>query len=489
MTERDNDGPMSLSTSPLADIGVIGLAVMGRNLALNIVDHGFSVAVHDRDAVLLAEFAASGVASSAHDDLSSFVAALAPPRRILLMIRAGSPVDEVLTGLLPLLDAGDVVIDGGNSQFQDTERRVALTAASGVHFVGAGVSGGEEGARRGPAIMPGGAVSGWSTVAPILQSIAAVADDGVPCCDWMGSGGAGHFVKMVHNGIEYADMQLISETYALLLASGRSHVEMSRVFADWASGRLRSYLVEITSHILAHTDSDGSPLVEHILDVAGQKGTGRWSVVAGLDLGEPVSLIAEAVFARNLSAAKDERLVAAQIYGSPTSMPEVSVSDLEEALFAAKLVSYAQGFATLRAASEHHGWHLRLERIASVWRAGCIIRAAFLDDVARVLADEPLLPNLLLAPRFADELRRCVPGWRRVTTAALASGIAVPGLTAALSFFDAYRTAHSAANLLQAQRDYFGAHTYERTDRARGEFFHTDWTGIGSGTAFGGSEA
>ena len=466
-----------------ADVGLIGLAVMGQNLVLNLADHGHSVAVHNRTTSVTDEFLigeAAGKSITGHGELGDFVADLSSPRRIILLVKAGSAVDAVLSDLLPLLDDGDIVIDGGNSLYSDTERRVKEAAAVGVRYVGAGVSGGEEGARNGPSIMPGGDSEAWPHIRDMLRSIAATADDGEPCCDWLGSGGAGHYVKMVHNGIEYGDMQVIAEAYSLMKASGMSHSEMSETFRTWGDGVLDSFLVDITSEILATVDDDGSPLVENILDAAGQKGTGKWTVISSMELGQPVSLVAEAVYARIVSSFKELRVRAAATREAGSVTVDVSPDDLRDALYASKIVSYAQGFMLLQAASDEHGWDLDLAKVASLWRAGCIIRAAFLDDVMASFGAG--VDHLLLDPGFAQRVRDAEPGWRRVVAAAVTAGVPVPAYSSALAFYDAFFSEQVSANLIQAQRDYFGAHTYERVDRPRGEYFHTDWTGHGGKT-------
>jgi 6-phosphogluconate dehydrogenase len=466
-----------------ADVGLIGLAVMGQNLVLNLADHGHRVAVYNRTTSVTEEFLAGGAAGKAvagHTELKDFVAGLAVPRRIILLVKAGAPVDAVLGSLVPLLDGGDIVIDGGNSLYSDTERRATEMASHGIRFVGAGVSGGEEGARNGPSIMPGGDREAWPQISDMLRSIAARADDGTPCCDWLGPGGAGHYVKMVHNGIEYGDMQVIAEAYSLMKASGMTHAAMSETFAEWGEGILDSFLIDITADILATTDEDGSPLVEKILDAAGQKGTGKWTVISSMELGQPVSLVAEAVYARMVSSFKELRVRVAAERPDRQVAVDVSVDDLRDALFASKIVSYAQGFMLLRAASEEHGWDLDLAKVASLWRAGCIIRAAFLDDVMQAFSAGT--DNLLLDPGFALRVRDAEAGWRRVVSAAVMAGVPVPAYSSALAFYDAFGSAQGSANLIQAQRDYFGAHTYERVDRPRGEFFHTDWSGRGGPT-------
>ncbi|MEO6651493.1 MAG: decarboxylating NADP(+)-dependent phosphogluconate dehydrogenase [Ilumatobacteraceae bacterium] len=464
-----------------ADIGLIGLAVMGRNLVLNMARNGYEVAVYNRTTSRMTEFV-DGDASEAsvigHEELGDLVSSLSSPRIVMLMVEAGDPVDAVIGDLVDLLDQGDIVIDGGNADYVDTERRCADLGERGILFVGAGVSGGEEGALNGPSIMPGGAPDAWPHVQPILQSIAAVADDGSPCCEWVGRGGAGHFVKMVHNGIEYGDMQVIAEAYSVMQASGMTNAEMAATFADWNAGQLESFLIEITADILATESPDGEAVVDQILDSAGQKGTGRWTAMYGFELGQPVSLIAEAVIARVVSALVDQRRQAADILTGPSrtlSADEVPLDDLRDAVYASKVVSYAQGFAMLAAASAEHDWDLDLERTAAIWRAGCIIRASFLDDIMAVFADTPDIASLLLADTFAEAIGTAQSGWRRTIVAGVANGIPLPAFSSALAFYDGYRSERLPANLIQAQRDYFGAHTYERIDQPRGEHFHTEW--------------
>jgi len=478
------------------DIGLIGLAVMGQNLALNMNDRGFRVAVHNRttavtDVFLAGPAAGTGIVGAA--TLDDLVNLLEPPRRILLMVKAGPPVDAVISSLLPLLEAGDIVIDGGNSHYRDTIRRTGELEAHGLLFVGAGISGGEEGARHGPSIMPGGSPRAWPAVRDVLQSIAARVADGTPCCDWVGSDGAGHYVKMVHNGIEYGDMQVIAEAYDLMRRGlGLGHDEMAEVFAGWNRGRLRSYLIEITAAIMAFRQ-DGAPLVEKVLDAAGQKGTGRWTVESALQLGSPVTLVASAVFARIVSSLLEQRAAAATALGGPAPIVEGDrdeiLSDLEDALHASKLVSYAQGFMLMQQAAAEHGWDLDYGGIALLWREGCIIRAAFLDEIRNAFSRSPRPANLLLDPFFAEAVNAAAPGWRRTVTRAVGAGIPVPAYSSALAFFDAFRTRRLPANLIQAQRDYFGAHTYERADHPRNEFFHTDWTESGTGAASGSYQA
>ncbi|MDR0683804.1 MAG: decarboxylating NADP(+)-dependent phosphogluconate dehydrogenase [Spirochaetaceae bacterium] len=473
-----------------ADIGLVGLAVMGENLVLNMESKGFTVAVYNRTAARVDEFLGgrgAGKRISGHRDIASFVAALKKPRKVFIMVKAGAAVDDTMARLFDALEGGDVIIDGGNSNYQDTARRAALAESKGFLYVGAGVSGGEEGALRGPSIMPGGSLAAWPLVKPILQKIAAQTD-GCPCCDWVGENGAGHFVKMVHNGIEYGDMQLICEVYQMLKdLLGLSYPEMRDVFDEWNRGRLCSYLVEITRDILGFNDEDGQPLVEKILDTAGQKGTGKWTGIAALDAGVPLTLIAEAVFSRCLSAVKDERVKASGVFRAPgISAPadrRAFIEDLEKALYAAKLISYAQGFLLMREAAREHGWKLNYGGIAMMWRGGCIIRSVFLGKIKEAYEKNGGLENLLLDPFFASTINDAVGALRRVAAAAVLNGIPAPALTSALSYFDAYRSERLPANLLQAQRDYFGAHTYERTDRKRGEFFHTNWTGHGGSTS------
>ncbi len=416
--------------------------------------------------------------------VEALVSALKRPRKVMLMVKAGWPVDAIIESLVPLLEAGDIIIDGGNSHYPDSTRRTKELGEKGILFVGAGVSGGEEGARFGPSIMPGGAAEAWPHIKPIFQAIAAKVADGTPCCDWLGEEGAGHFVKMVHNGIEYGDMQLIGEAYDLMQHGlGMDADEISAVFAEWNQGKLESYLIEITADILAFKDEDGTPMVDKILDTAGQKGTGKWTAVSALDMGTPLTLIGEAVFSRFLSALKEERVAAAQELGSPVTPfnedKSAYTNDLRDALYAAKIISYAQGYMLFRAASQEFGWRLEYGKIALMWRGGCIIRAAFLDDIKAAYANNPELSNLLLDPFFKEQMQAGEAAWRRVVAKAVKAGIPVPAMSSALAFYDGYRRDRLPANLLQAQRDYFGAHTYERVDKPRGEFFHTNWTGSG----------
>ncbi|MBU1694692.1 MAG: decarboxylating NADP(+)-dependent phosphogluconate dehydrogenase [Verrucomicrobia bacterium] len=474
-----------------ADIGVMGLAVMGENLILNMESRGFTVACFNRTAAKVEAFVqgrAKGKKIIGCLALEDFCRVLRRPRKVMLMIKAGAPVDAQIEALLPHLEPGDVIIDGGNSLFSDSRRRAGALAARGLLFVGTGVSGGEEGALTGPSLMPGGHAEAWPLLQPIFQAIAARVD-GTPCCDWIGPDGAGHFVKMVHNGIEYGDMQMIAEAYALLRgALGLSADELSAVFRDWNGGELNSYLVEITADILARKDEvTGQPLLDVILDTAGQKGTGKWASQAALDLGAPAPTMAEAVFARCLSAIKEERVTASVLLAGPKRKPLASrdpfIEAVRRALYASKICSYAQGFQIMRAAAKEYGWALRYGSIAMIWRGGCIIRAQFLGRLKEAFEREPGLPNLLVAPYFRKALKRCQAGWRRAVAAAIKLGIPAPAFSSALAYYDAYRSGQLPANLLQAQRDYFGAHTYERTDKPRGQFFHTNWTGHGGTTA------
>ncbi len=470
-----------------ADIGLIGLAVMGQNLVLNMDDHGFTVAVFNRTVSKVDDFIngnAKGTKVIGTHSLEELVSVLKRPRRVMLMVKAGPAVDKFIDMLIPLLEEGDIIIDGGNSNYRDTMRRTEYVESKGLLYVGTGVSGGEEGARHGPSLMPGGSPKAWPHIKPIFQAIAAKVDDGVPCCDWVGENGAGHFVKMVHNGIEYGDMQLIAESYDLMkTALGMSHDEMHQVFAEWNRGKLDSYLIEITRDIMAFRDEDGEPLVEKILDAAGQKGTGKWTAASALEMGIPLSLITEAVLARFLSALKEERVAASKVLTGPTPKYEgdkaAFVDDLREALYAAKIVSYAQGYMLMRAAAQEYGWNLNYGGIALMWRGGCIIRSVFLGKIKEAFDRNPDLTNLLLDPYFKGEVEAAQPAWRRVVARAVEMGVPLPAMSSALTFFDGYRNERLPANLIQAQRDYFGAHTYERIDRPRGEFFHTNWTGRG----------
>jgi 6-phosphogluconate dehydrogenase len=474
------------------DIALIGLAVMGQNLILNMADQGYTVVAYNRTTSKVDDFLNGAARGNAHvvgaHSIEELVASLTRPRKIMLMVKAGAAVDEFIEALLPHLSAGDVVIDGGNSHFPDSARRCTYLAAKGILFVGAGVSGGEEGARRGPSIMPGGNPAAWPIVKDIFQAISAKTPDGSPCCEWVGEGGAGHYVKMTHNGIEYGDMQLTCEAYHLMRDGlGMSAGQMSEAFTRWNKTELDSYLVEITADILARADDDGSPLVDKILDAAGQKGTGKWTSVSSLDLGVPVTLIAEAVYARCLSALKDDRVAASTVLTGPT--PHIPgaratiVEDIRQALLASKIVSYAQGYMLMRQAARENGWNLNYGGIAMMWRGGCIIRSVLLGRIKEAFDRSPDLANLLVDDYFRGLVDACQTSWRKVVARAAVAGIPVPAFSTALSFYDGYRCARLPANLLQAQRDYFGAHTYERIDRPRGEFFHTNWTGTGGDVA------
>ena len=476
-----------------ADVGLIGLAVMGQNLVLNMADQGFTVAVYNRTTSVTEEFV-GGRAKDASvigvHSLEELVGALEPPRRVMLMVQAGRAVDAVIEALVPLLDEGDVIVDGGNSNYEDTVRREASLREHGLRFLGTGVSGGEEGARFGPSIMPGGEPEAWERLRPVFEAVAAKVD-GEPCVAWMGESGAGHYVKMIHNGIEYGDMQLIAEAYQLLRDGlGFEPPVLRQLFDRWNQGVLDSYLIEITRDILGTVDEDGNLVLDLILDRAGQKGTGRWTAVGALEAGQPVTLITEAVFARMLSALKDERERAATLLEGPpgrlaasadTERRDAFVDDLEQALYASKIVSYAQGYMLMRATARERDWSIDLGATARIWRGGCIIRSRFLNDITAAYQADPELENLMLAPFFREALAHADTAWRRVIAAAVTAGIPVPAMSAALAFFDGYRSARLPANLLQAQRDYFGAHTYERVDKPRGQFFHTDWIGSGGG--------
>ncbi len=476
-------------TENKCDIGLIGLAVMGQNLVLNMSDHGFKVAVFNRTVSKVDDFingsAAGRTIYGAHS-IKELVGMLASPRRVMLLVKAGQAVDDFIEALIPHLDPGDIIIDGGNSNYNDTMRRTVYVESKGLLYIGTGVSGGEEGARRGPSIMPGGSPAAWPHVKPIFQAVSAKVDEGVACCDWVGENGAGHFVKMVHNGIEYGDMQLICEAYQLLKEGlGMSNEEMHQVFAEWNKGKLDSYLIEITRDILAYKNEAGDYVVDQILDTAGQKGTGKWTGISALDMGTPLTLIVEAVFARCVSALYDERQVAAQALSGPTAKFQgdkvAFINDLRDALYASKIMSYTQGYMLLRAAAQEYKWNLNYGGIALMWRGGCIIRSVFLGKIKEAFDKNPTLTNLLLDDYFKAEVEAAQAAWRRVIAKAVELGIPAPAMSSALTFFDGYRHARLPQNLLQAQRDYFGAHTYERVDRPRGEFFHTDW--IGSGAA------
>jgi 6-phosphogluconate dehydrogenase len=475
-----------------ADIGLIGLAVMGENLVLNMESHGFTVAVFNRTTSKVDAFVggrAKGKKIVGTHTVQELVDALKRPRKIMVMVKAGPPVDDVINELVPLLEPGDILIDGGNSAFEDSTRRTRDLKAKGLLFIGTGVSGGEEGALKGPSIMPGGNPDAWPHLKPIFQSIAAKVADGTPCCDWVGPEGAGHYVKMVHNGIEYGDMQLICEAYHVLRELlGMEPDAIHDVFARWNKGPLDSYLIEITRDILAYKDPEtGRPMIDLILDAAGQKGTGKWTVISASNLGVPLTLIAEAVFARCLSAQKDERVAASKVLKGPAPPSGIDrpamVDAIEHALYASKIISYAQGFALMDAMARESRWEINKGAVALMWRGGCIIRSAFLGKIKEAFDRDPGLANLLLDPYFRGEIDRCQAGWRRACGAAIAGGIPLPAMTSALAYYDGYRSERLPANLLQAQRDYFGAHTYERVDQPRGKFFHTNWTGRGGSTS------
>jgi len=474
-----------------ADIGLIGLAVMGENLVLNMERNGYTVAVYNRTVEKVDRF----INGRGKDkkfigakNIEDFVESLERPRKVMLLVKAGKPVDDFIEMVLPHLEKGDIIIDGGNSHFPDSVRRTRYVESKGMLFIGTGVSGGEEGALMGPSIMPGGSADAWPHVKEIFQAISAKVEDGSPCCDWVGSDGAGHFVKMVHNGIEYGDMQLISEAYNLMKnLLGMNADEMHEVFASWNKGDLDSYLIEITRDILGFRDEDGEPLLEKILDTAGQKGTGKWTGIEALNLGIPLTLIGESVFARCLSALKEERVAASKVLSGPRASfsgdKKQFLHDISRALYASKIVSYAQGYTLMREAAKEYGWDLNYGNIALMWRGGCIIRSVFLGKIKDAFDANPELANLLLDPFFREKVENAQEGWRRVVSTALTNGIPVPAFTTALNYFDGYRTDRLPANMLQAQRDYFGAHTYERIDKPRGEFFHTNWTGRGGDTS------
>ena len=470
-----------------ADFGLIGLAVMGQNLVLNIADHGYTVAVFNRTVSKVDDFLAGeakGKSIVGAHSIEELVGLLKRPRRVMLLVKAGPAVDDFIAKLMPHLEAGDIIIDGGNSNFQDSMRRTQYVEEKGKLYIGTGVSGGEEGARHGPSLMPGGSPPAWPHIRAIFQAVAAKAPDGTPCCDWVGENGAGHFVKMVHNGIEYGDMQLICEAYSMMAAIGMTAGEMHEVFAEWQKGDLNSYLIEITRDILAKADPEtGQPMVDVILDTAGQKGTGKWTVITALDTGMPLTLIGEAVFARCLSALKEERVAASKVLRGPKASFRgdrvAFVEDIRQALYASKICSYAQGYQLMRAAADEYGWNLNYGGVAMMWRGGCIIRSQFLGKIKEAFDRRPNLVNLLLDPYFKSAVRKANSSWRRTVTKAVKMGIPVPAFSAALAFYDGYRRERLPANLLQAQRDYFGAHTYERVDKPRGQFFHTNWTGTG----------
>lgn len=474
-----------------SDIGVIGLAVMGQNLILNMNDNGFHVVAYNRTTSKVDDFLqgpAKGTNIVGAHSLEELVGQLATPRKVMLMVRAGNVVDAFIDQLVPLLEPGDIIIDGGNTNYPDTNRRVASLKDKGIHFIGTGVSGGEEGARFGPSIMPGGSPEAWDAVKPIFQAIAAKTEDGEPCCDWVGNDGAGHFVKMVHNGIEYGDMQLISEAYHFMKTGLQlSPDEMQEIFSEWNNTELNSYLIEITSDILGYKDQDGTPLVENILDTAGQKGTGKWTGINALELGVPLTLISESVFSRCLSALKDQRVNASKLFTNTKTTidgPKKQwVDALRQALLASKIISYAQGFMLMREASEQNHWHLNYGNVALMWRGGCIIRSAFLGNIRDAFNANKELAFLGADPYFKTILESCLPDWRKVAAKSLEIGIPMPCMISGLVFLDGYTSERLPANLLQAQRDYFGAHTYERIDTPRGKFFHTNWTGTGGSTS------
>jgi 6-phosphogluconate dehydrogenase len=479
------------STEKKCDIGLIGLAVMGENLVLNMESHGFKVAVFNRTTSKVDDFMnarAKGKNIVGCHSIEELVANLEWPRKVFLLVKAGDAVDSFIDAIIPHLEPGDVIIDGGNSHFPDTIRRTAYVESHGLLYIGTGVSGGEEGALKGPSIMPGGSAAAWPHVKEIFQSVSAKVEDGSPCCEWLGNDGAGHFVKMVHNGIEYGDMQMICEAYSLMRnVLGMEPAEISAVFGEWNEGELDSYLIEITRDILAKTDDEtGKPMVDVIMDKAGQKGTGRWTSLAALDLGVPAQTIAEAVFARALSAIKDERLVASEKLAGPGAQfngdKEAFLEQLRQALFASKICSYAQGYQLMRAAAGEYNWDLNYGEIALMWRGGCIIRAQFLGNIKEAYDNNPDLQNLLLDDYFKDAIEKSQLAWRKVIATAVEHGVPVPAFSSALAYYDGYRSAVLPANLLQAQRDYFGAHTYERLDKPAGEYFHTNWTGTGGDT-------
>ncbi len=476
------------------DIGLIGLAVMGQNLVLNMNDHGYRVAVFNRTVSKVDEFIqneAKGTQVVGAHSIEELVQSLKRPRRVMLMVKAGDTVDQMIDQIAPHLEKGDIIIDGGNSHYPDTNRRVKSLNEKGILYIGTGVSGGEEGARHGPSIMPGGNPEAWPPVKDIFQSIAAKVEDGTPCCDWVGEAGAGHYVKMVHNGIEYGDMQLICEAYHLLKEGLHlSAAELHEIFAEWNKGELDSFLIEITAEIFTKNDEDGTPLIDKILDTAGQKGTGKWTSISALDLGMPVTLIGEAVFARCLSALKDERVAASKVLNGPShSVDSVDrkafIEDVRRALYCSKMISYAQGYMLLREAAKEEGWNLNMGGIALMWRGGCIIRSRFLSEIKKAYDKNPNLNNLLMDDFFSGVLNKYQEAWRKAVIRAVGFGVPTPAFSTALAFYDGYRTARLPANLLQAQRDFFGAHTYERIDKPRGQFFHTNWTGRGGRVSSG----
>ena len=474
----------------LGDIGLIGLAVMGENLILNMESHGYTVAVFNRTVAKVDKFIegrGAGKNFIGTHSIEELVQSLKRPRKVMLLVKAGAAVDSFIDQLIPHMEPGDIIIDGGNTHFPDTNRRTKYVEEKGLLYIGTGVSGGEEGALLGPSIMPGGSNDAWEHVKTIFQDISAKVEDGSPCCDWVGENGAGHFVKMVHNGIEYGDMQMICETYQMMKdLLGMSNKEMYEVFKEWNEGELDSYLIEITRDILGY-EEDGEETVDMILDTAGQKGTGKWTAIAALDVGIPLTLIGEAVFARTLSAQKELRVRASKVLKGPKPVfrgdKKAFIEDLRQALLASKIISYAQGYVLMRTAAEDFGWDLNYGGIALMWRGGCIIRSVFLGNIKEAFDKNKDLENLLLDPFFKEKIDTAQASWRKVISTAVENGIPVPALASALSYYDGYRTERLPANLLQAQRDYFGAHTYERVDRPRGEFFHTNWTGRGGDTA------
>jgi 6-phosphogluconate dehydrogenase len=478
-----------------ADIGLIGLAVMGQNLVLNMGDHGYRVAVYNRSFDKTEQFVSERVEDrpiEGFETLEALVASLTRPRKVMMMVKAGAVVDELIEQLIPLLESGDIIIDGGNSLYSDTSRRTKMLEEKGLIYIGTGISGGEEGARHGPSVMPGGNKKGWEHVRPIFQDVSAKVD-GEACCDWVGEEGAGHYIKMVHNGIEYGDMQLIAEAYWLMREGlGLSAEACHAQFKAWNAGKLDSYLIEITANLLTFKDSDGEPLIDKILDAAGQKGTGKWTGISALEMGIPLSLITESVYARCLSALKEERVAASKRYQLEVAEPQIDkdamLESIAEALYAAKIISYTQGYMLMREAAEHFGWNLNYGGIALMWRGGCIIRSVFLGEIKRAFTQNPELSSLMMDTFFESALKRAVPHWRKAVMYAVERGIPVPAMSSALAFFDGYRSERVSANMIQAQRDYFGAHTYERIDSPRGEYFHTDWIKSGGNVSSGSYE-
>jgi len=473
-----------------SDIGLIGLGVMGENLVLNMESKGFKVSVYDRTKKVTDKFINGRAAKkniSGFGTIEELAGSLSTPRKVMMMVRAGDPVDMIIEQLIPVLSPGDIIIDGGNSNFADTERRVKYAESKSLLYVGTGVSGGEKGALQGPSIMPGGSFAAWQHIKPVFTTIAAKAEDGTPCCEWIGGGGSGHYVKMVHNGIEYGDMQLISEAYAVMKKMiNLSNEEIANIFDEWNKGKLQSYLVEITADIMRYKDKDGNSLIDKILDTAGQKGTGKWSVNSAMDMGIPLNLIAVAVFERSLSARKDLRTDASKVYhlpADPFSTPDLK--EIHDSLYASKLISYAQGFDLMHEASIEYGWNLNLSSVAKIWRNGCIIRSGFLIRISEAFEDKPDLQSLLLSKYFVNEINEALPNWKSLISKAVIAEISLPAFSSAINYFFSFSTDKSPASLIQAQRDYFGAHTFERTDRLRGEFFHENWTGEGGDTASG----